>query len=232
MTNPHPGLAPTPVPVPFHDHTLFVIEHDGEPYTLMRPVVEGMGLGWGSQSQKLNGNRKRWGVTMIVTPSNGGKQEHLCMPVRKLPGYLASINPSKVDPAISDRITTFQNECDDALWQYWSEGRTVPVKGYRVPEHGRRPRRSMEPLHVPPPQPEQPGLSRQDANMAILKAIFYEAGADEWFSKANTDLGLVCGYVEGVFRADPKAPIARAARRLNGFLIEQIHTRLEKEGAA
>lgn len=136
----------TPIPVPFHDSTLFIVEYNNEPYTPMKPIVEGMGLGWGSQRQKLFSNEKRWGVTMIVTPSKGGEQQTVCMPVRKLPGYLSSIHPSKVKPEIADRVVAFQNECDDVLWQYWSEGRSVPVRahGRRQPQPAKQATKSLE----------------------------------------------------------------------------------------
>ena len=110
-------------PVTFHGDTIFCIDYCGEPYTPMKPIVENMGLGWASQTQKLNANKERWGVTIIVTPTDGGEQETLCMPVRKLPAYLNTINPKKVKIAIRDRVILYQNESDDALWDYWTKGR-------------------------------------------------------------------------------------------------------------
>lgn len=44
------------------------------------------------------------------------------MPVRKLPAYLASINPKKVCPELRERVELYQEECDDALWNYWTKG--------------------------------------------------------------------------------------------------------------
>lgn len=32
--------------VPFHGDSLYVVNHNGEPYVPMKPVVEGMGLDW------------------------------------------------------------------------------------------------------------------------------------------------------------------------------------------
>ena len=54
----------------------------------------------------------------MVTPSASGNQDTLCMPVRKLPAFFASINPNKVRPELRDRIRLYQDECDDALWNY------------------------------------------------------------------------------------------------------------------
>ena len=40
--------------------------------------------------------------------------------VRKLPAFLASINARKVRPELHDKLIRYQNECDDALWNYWT----------------------------------------------------------------------------------------------------------------
>ena len=110
-------------PVTFHGDTIFCIEHQNQPYTPMRPIVENMGLDWKSQSAKLNANKGRWGMVIITTPSKGGDQQALCLPVRKLPAFLASINPRKVRPELRERIELYQAECDDALWGYWMHGK-------------------------------------------------------------------------------------------------------------
>ena len=61
-------------PVTFHGDTIFCVEHDEQPYTPVRPIIENMGLDWASQSVKLNSSKERWGVVIIATPSNGGEQ--------------------------------------------------------------------------------------------------------------------------------------------------------------
>lgn len=32
------------ITVPFHGSALYVVNHNGEPYTPMKPIVEGMGM--------------------------------------------------------------------------------------------------------------------------------------------------------------------------------------------
>ncbi|MCI6333527.1 MAG: phage antirepressor N-terminal domain-containing protein [Desulfovibrio piger] len=111
-------------PVTFHGDTIFCIDYQDQPYTPMRPIVENMGLDWGSQSVKLNANKERWTVAIIATVAqDGSEREMLCMPVRKLPSYLNSINPRKVRPELRERIELYQAESDDALWNYWIHGR-------------------------------------------------------------------------------------------------------------
>ena len=110
-------------PVPFHGDTIFCITHENEPYTAMKPIVENMGLAWQSQLAKLNANKERWSITMFVIESQAGPRETVCMPVRKLPAYLAGINPKKVRPELRAKIELYQAESDNALWDYWTKGR-------------------------------------------------------------------------------------------------------------
>lgn len=72
------------IPVPFHGATLYVVDHNGEPYTPMKSIVEGMGLDWEGQRQKLRRDSLRWGTCMIKVPTAGDTQETICLPLRKL----------------------------------------------------------------------------------------------------------------------------------------------------
>lgn len=111
------------IPVNFHGAGLSLIDKDGEPYAAMRPIVEGMGMNWSGQQQKLSGSR--WSSTVWVTHTvgaDGKTREMLCLPLRKLPGWLMSIDSSRVKPQIRNKVVQYQNECDDALWDYWNKG--------------------------------------------------------------------------------------------------------------
>ena len=119
-------------PVTFHGDTIFCLTYGNQPYTPAKPIVENLGLGWASQSQKLNSNKARWGVTIIVIPSESGEQQMLCLPVRKLPAYLSSINPKKVRPELRAKIELYQAESDDALWNDWMNGRAERAKAEPV----------------------------------------------------------------------------------------------------
>lgn len=116
MSQDHSAL----LPVSFHDHTLYLVARDGEPFVPMRPLVEAMGLAWQSQREKLK-SRYRSTVTEIVSVAEDGKQRAMtCLPLRKLPGWLMTIHPNKVRPELRARIRQYQDECDDVLWRYWS----------------------------------------------------------------------------------------------------------------
>ncbi|MBF7685969.1 ORF6C domain-containing protein [Acinetobacter sp. B10A] len=124
----------TQITVPFHSAELYLVEHNGQPYTPMRPIVENMGLSWASQTVKFNSNKGRWGVSIIETPTLSGIQEMLCIPLRKLFGWLMTISPNKVKPEIRETVIKYQNECDDVLWDYWTKGQAINKRHVISPE--------------------------------------------------------------------------------------------------
>jgi hypothetical protein len=114
-------------PVPFRDATLFLAELNGEPYVPMRPVVEGMGMNWKGQYEKIK-VRYETCVEEIHTQLPGDIQRRTltCLALRKLPGWLMSIYPNKVKASIRDTVIAYQNECDDVLWAHWSQKFSSP----------------------------------------------------------------------------------------------------------
>lgn len=110
------------IPVTFHGDSLALVNHEGDPYVPMKPVVENMGLDWTAQFKKLN---EKFGSTIAVTAivaEDGKQREMICLPLRKFPAWLYSIVPSRVKPELRDKIVRYQEECDDVLWKYWTQG--------------------------------------------------------------------------------------------------------------
>lgn len=124
------------ITVPFHNNDLIVVEYNNQPYTAMRPIVEGMGLDWKAQLVKIK-QRFNSVVGEITTTGKDGKQYlMLCLPLKKLFGWLMTISPNKVKPELRDNVIMYQNECDDVLWDYWTKGVAVnprSTKDDRVP---------------------------------------------------------------------------------------------------
>lgn len=107
--------------VPFHGQPLFLVERNGQPYVPLKPISDGIGLQWKTQWRKIEGS-ERYGHMTIPLPSPGGIQDHLCIPLRKLNGWLFSINAQKVKPELQDAIIRYQEECFQALYDYWTHG--------------------------------------------------------------------------------------------------------------
>ena len=108
--------------VNFLGSEIMIIDRDGEPYVAMRTVVEGMGLGWGSQFIKIKQRFKSTVMEIETVANDERNRSMLCLPLRKLFGWLMTINPNKVASHKRQTIIRYQNECDDALWQYWTNG--------------------------------------------------------------------------------------------------------------
>ncbi|WP_132731357.1 phage antirepressor N-terminal domain-containing protein [Raoultella sp. BIGb0138] len=110
--------------VPFYGSELYVVNHNGEPYTPMKPIVEGMGMDWASQFTKLK-QRFSKGIVEIAIPSTGGIQTMICLALRKLAAWLNTISPNKVRTEFRERVIRYQEECDDVLYDYWTKGQAV-----------------------------------------------------------------------------------------------------------
>jgi len=122
------------MPVPFHNDTLGLVGKDNEPFVAMRSIAANMGLDWASQYTKLKANSERWGVVNIATPSLGGMQDTVCIPLRKVAAWLYSISPKKVAPELRDKIIQYQEECDEVLWNHWTKGAAVRPGAITIPQ--------------------------------------------------------------------------------------------------
>lgn len=72
---------------------------NGSPYVAMKPVVEGMGMSWVAQRLKLNlKDSKRYGCIGTPLSDSRRKAGDDLHSLRKLPGWLFSVNPFKVRP--------------------------------------------------------------------------------------------------------------------------------------
>lgn len=113
------------MPVPFYGDTLVLVNEEGTPFVAMKAIVENLGLSWHGQHVKMN---EKFGSSILVTrmvAEDGKTREMICLPLRKLPAWLYSINPTRVKPELRDKIIQYQNECDDALWDYWTQGQAT-----------------------------------------------------------------------------------------------------------
>ncbi|EMO5817287.1 phage antirepressor N-terminal domain-containing protein [Raoultella planticola] len=117
------AIADRTINVPFYGNSLFVVEHNGEPYTPMKPIIDGMGMDWASQFTKLKQRFKTSIVKITMQlPGDNQRRDLICLALRKLAGWLQTISPNKVRPEIRDKVIQYQEECDDVLYEYWTKG--------------------------------------------------------------------------------------------------------------
>ncbi len=108
--------------VPFYGDNLYVVNHNGEPYVPMKPIVDGMGLAWQSQYEKLKQRFKSTITEIVIVAADDKKRDMICLALRKLAGWLNTISPNKVKASIRDKVIQYQEECDDVLYEYWTKG--------------------------------------------------------------------------------------------------------------
>ncbi|EDR8962376.1 hypothetical protein EQ91_004453 [Salmonella enterica subsp. enterica] len=111
------------ISVPFNGQQIITAMAAGVTYVAMRPIVENIGIDWAAQFVKLKKKSKKFGCCDIATPSKGGIQKMLCIPLKKLNGWLFSINPEKVRADIRDKLIQYQEECFTVLHDYWTKGK-------------------------------------------------------------------------------------------------------------
>ncbi|EGI6237447.1 hypothetical protein AHS09_004134 [Salmonella enterica subsp. enterica serovar Brunei] len=111
------------ISVPFYGQQIITAMAAGVTYVAMRPIVENIGIDWAAQFVKLKKQSKKFGCCDIATPSKGGIQKMLCIPLKKLNGWLFSINPEKVRADIRDKLIQYQEECFTVLHDYWTKGK-------------------------------------------------------------------------------------------------------------
>lgn len=128
--------------VPFHGAELYVVNHNGDPYTPMKPIVEGMGMDWKSQFIKIK-QRFSKGMVEITIPTAGGMQKMICLALRKLAAWLNTISPNKVRPEIRERVIRYQEECDDVLYEYWTKGQVTNPRKSETNVDDRTPLRGL-----------------------------------------------------------------------------------------
>ncbi|EMD8242796.1 phage antirepressor N-terminal domain-containing protein [Salmonella enterica] len=110
--------------VPFNGQQIITAMAAGVAYVAMKPIVENLGMSWGTQQQKLMKQLDKFNcIHMNMVAADGKLRKLLCLPLKKLNGWLFSINPEKVRADIRDKLIKYQEECFTVLHDYWTKGK-------------------------------------------------------------------------------------------------------------
>lgn len=117
----------------FHGIDLITVENaEGEIYVAAKPICEALGLLWDKQLRLIKRDPiLSEGVTIMVLPSPGGKQETVCLPLDYLNGWLFKINANNYSGARRETILQYQRECYRALFNYWLGGGALNPRATR-----------------------------------------------------------------------------------------------------
>ena len=123
MSDELPADAPALVPVReqtvdfYGDHLPAGQVADGTIWVPLRPICTALGLGWGSQYNRIQRDpvlAAAQGVFIMKTP--GGDQRQVALPLKLLPGWLFGISASRVKPELRAKIERYQADCYEVLW--------------------------------------------------------------------------------------------------------------------
>lgn len=112
--------------IDFHGQTLLATIQDNVVYTALKPICENIGLSWNAQFERIKRDEVlAQGIRMIRTPTKGGFQEVVCLPLTLLNGWLFGVDTNRVKAEIKDKLITYKKECYQALFDYWNNGVAV-----------------------------------------------------------------------------------------------------------
>ncbi|EHX4701504.1 phage antirepressor Ant [Escherichia coli] len=110
--------------VPFNGQQIITAMAAGVAYVAMKPIVENLGMSWSTQQTKLMKQISKFNcVHMNMVAADGKLRKLLCLSLKKLNGWLFSINPEKVRADIRDKLIQYQEECFTVLHDYWTKGK-------------------------------------------------------------------------------------------------------------
>lgn len=110
--------------VPFNGQQIITAMAAGVAYVAMKPIVENLGMSWSTQQTKLMKQISKFNcVHMNMVAADGKLRKLLCLPLKKLNGWLFSINHEKVRADIRDKLIQYQEECFTVLHDYWTKGK-------------------------------------------------------------------------------------------------------------
>jgi hypothetical protein len=140
-------------------------DDDGRVFVAVKPIVAAIGLAWNGQWERIKRSPVlAEGIRMIRTPSAGGEQQTLCLPLDMIPGWLMGIDVNRVKAGLRVTLIAFQRECYRVLAAHF--GLIPPAE----------PAPAVEPF-LPAPEPEdaqvsfdaQPlfGMSEREARLKV-----------------------------------------------------------------
>lgn len=121
--------------VPFHGDTLEAVEHDGRILVSLRRACECLGLDYSAQRKRISDKDRCPWATVVMTATvalDGKDREQVLIDIDTLPIWLATVEASRVDESIREKLKTYQCECARVLRDHFLPAR----KGVEMPLAG------------------------------------------------------------------------------------------------
>lgn len=120
------------VRIPFHGDEILCIAEDGKPRIVLKPVIEGLGLDYWSQVEKLR--KRSWAATsnrQVQVSDQAQRREMLTCDVRTFLMLLATVDENRVGKDVRSKLITYQAEVADAIEAYWTKGGAINPRASR-----------------------------------------------------------------------------------------------------
>ena len=108
-----------PYEVPFNSGSLLLVEHHNVPFVPLQPLLKAIGLGLRNAAVQRSLKRFKAAVVKIPIVYQTVTNAFECLPLRKLPAWLMTIELTRLDAKARKQLMAYQNGCDDALWDHW-----------------------------------------------------------------------------------------------------------------
>lgn len=112
------------------------VEKDGTIYVPIKPICDAIGIESEPQRVKIQNDEFFNSTTtiIVVVAADGKEREMVCLPLRYVYGWLATINPGKVAESARDAVIRYRRECYDVLYEHFtgSMRRTIETNNAEI----------------------------------------------------------------------------------------------------
>ena len=107
--------------IEFNETEIYCPIENGQIYIAIKPICQALGIKHHSQIDRLKRHRKFAStiLTMSAVGADSKAREMVCIPLKFVFGWLASIDTSKVKEEIRDQIEDYQMECYEVLYDHF-----------------------------------------------------------------------------------------------------------------
>ena len=101
-------------------------DESGRVWVAVKPVIEGIGLDWNNQHEKLMYRADEFEPTELPIKHETRSYNTICIPLDNLNGFLFSINFRRIkNEVVQAKVRHYQQECQNSLRDYWLYGISV-----------------------------------------------------------------------------------------------------------
>ncbi|MBF0346008.1 MAG: phage antirepressor N-terminal domain-containing protein [Nitrospirae bacterium] len=110
--------------IKFYDDTLITVKRHGKIYVAMKPIVEALGLQWGSQYNRLQRDEVLSTCVSVMNIQISGDDQQrdvIFLPLDHFHGWLFTITVSRVRKEIQDKLIRYKKECYSVLSNHFTQ---------------------------------------------------------------------------------------------------------------